>query len=355
MRQINIYILSAAFLLITVTTSGLQADTLKSKNSFLEEKLSTAQDQDIARQVQAAFNEVRKNGETTRLSQLESLGEKLIPYLEPYLKEVNANIRAEAVNLALKIGGEKAFDFAVLALQNSRPQIRKETAANLYFYYSQYKKYLRHENSLPSGDYSRYKSFSSENIAANQLMGSALRTMVKSGNSNVEAIFLLANFPDEETKIALKGSFKRRNYTSNSRIRYENALAAEITLARINNQETIEYLSKQANLSNIETLKFLLKNITEIESPKILLALSKTLENKTYIEGKLTSAQIVQKFRLPKGSHVDTIPLRLCDLAVESFVKKLDLKTSFKLHSGIYAEQHISEVQDLTRQRLSEK
>lgn len=355
MRQIKIYISSIAFLLLAATVYASSFESTKADKLFSERKSSAVESQDITLQVKEAFDQVRKTGETARLTQLENFGEKLISYLEPYLNDANTNVRTEAVNSALKIGGEKALDFAVLALKNPRPQVQRITAMSIHFYYSEYIKYLRNEKPSILSDYTRYKSFSPENISVNRQLGDALRRIVETGNSNIETIFLLANFPGSETEAALENSFKRKNYARSLRIRDEKALATEITLARLANQEAIKYLSKQTNTQNIETLKFLLKNITEINSPEILLALSKTLENKTYIEGNLSSVQIVRKFRLPKGSHVDTIPRRLCDLAVESFVKKLNLETSFKLHSGIYAEKHLLEAQELTRKTLSGK
>lgn len=355
MRQVKIYIFSVVFLLLILPVCGSAVESLKAKKLLSNKESPVAKNQDIARQLREAFDEVRKTGETTRLTQLENFGEKLISYLEPYLNDASSNVRTEAVNSALKIGGKKAYNFAVLALKNSRPQISKHTAATLYFYHSQHKRHLRNEKTEISGDFSRYNFFSPENISASQEMGKALCEMSRSGNSNLESIFLLANFPNSETEIILKDSFKIKNYARSLRIRDEKALAAEITLAKLNNQQAIEYLAKPIDTQSIATLKFLLKNLTEIDSPKILIALSKSLENKTYIEGNLSSAQVVQKLGLPKGSHVDTIPRRLCDLALESFIQKLDLKPSFKIHSGIYAEQHLIEAQELIRKKLSGK
>jgi len=174
--------------------------------------------------------------------------------------------------------------------------------------------------------------------------------MLKSGDGSVAAIFLLANFPGGETEAILKTlvekTASRTNVSSKSNAD-EIKLAAEIVLANAGEENAVRNLSARAGGSDVETLRFLLTNIFEIESNDVLSSLSKTLDNKTYIAGG------GRRPKLPKGGWSDPPPLRrLCDFAVNSFVERLNLKVNFKLHTTTYIEKQIAEARDLIKLQL---
>lgn len=311
------------------------------------------QNSDIAAQVKKAFNAVRKNGGgQPLLSDLKSVGEKVIPYLEPYLSDENLDVRREVIYLAIDIGGDKSLDLTALALRNSAPEIQKAAAKRLYLYYSQYRKYLPVKKFLPISKYAAYESFSPEKIAANQLLGKSLRESLKTGNTDISTIYLLANFSDDETTTILK------EMSSESALDFRTvALASKITLSSLKNQEATRELVETINRNDVATLLFLLANINEIKSIELLSSLTKTLDNKSDITGGKGIKN--PNLKLPGGVRVQGIPeRRLCDFAVNSFIEKYNLngfnenlnrKISFGLHSTTYREEQISEVRDLLK------
>lgn len=314
------------------------------------------QNQSIAEQVKKALAAVRK-GDSAQIAGLKRLGEQVIPYLEPYLNDPNVNVRIEVVDLALKIGGTKALNLIAAALQNSKPQIQKSTAYSLYVFNSQYKKYSSSKENLPSGEYALYESYSPKNVASNSQIGNGLRSIVNSGNATDSAIFLLANFPGTETGEVLRKLSEKRTLRTGRKIppvTKQVKLAAAIVLANADDIDAVRYLSETTGKSDIETLKFLLTNITEIKSPEVLLFLVKKLDDKTFLEKRMSSQEFVKKFKLPKGSWVDQRPpRRVCDLAVNSFVGRFNLKVSFTLHSTTYQDEQISEVRELVKVKLN--
>ena len=288
--------------------------------------------QDIAEQVKKAFGEVR-NGSYSSANDLLKYGEKLFPYLKPYLKDENDNVKREVVKIVLEIGGDKSLPIIAEALDSSSPDVQRSTADSLYLRYSLAIKYL------PLGDFSKYKTFLPENITAQTAIGEALRKNIKAGNIGLKGIFLLANFPGKETEDVLNGVVKTPPTSTSETI----SLAAQIVLARLNSKEAVRELSKIIGDGGYESLKFLLDNIFEIDSKEILSLLSKTLDNRTFISKGREDGRIHEK--TAAGLWVEyPVSRRLCDLAVNSFVERFKLKVSFRLHSTVYLDKQISEV-----------
>lgn len=351
MNKIIVCVLFFGILLLNaVNLYGCEINSPLINAYCIEKDLSLNQNQDIAGQVKNTFDAVRKNGGgQTLLDKLKLLGEKVIPFLEPYLNDENMDVRREVVYLAIEIGSEKSLNLLALALHNSEPEIQRVTSRRLYFYYSQYKKYLPVKKVLPPRIYAPYESFSPEKIGANPQLGKALKESLKAGNGNTSTIYLLANFPNGETTIVLKELSLKSSTDFNSI-----ALASKIVLSGFDNQEATRDLVAFANKNDVKLLFFLLDQIGEIKSTELLSALAKTLDNKSDITvGKGLKNP---NRTLANGIKIQGIPARrLCDFAVNAFVERFGLNVGFGLHSTVYLEKQISEVRDLVKQAIPTK
>ncbi len=280
---------------------------------------------------------------------MEKLGEKVVPYLEPYLNDENNVVKREAVLLAVRIGGEKSLAMVALAFQKFPLPLRKIVADNLYANYSKNRRYSSDaENPSP------------EKIAARPQIGVGLQELAKSGRSNVGIVFLLANFSGDETERILRSLITDEKLRADENDHLEDGknikLAAAIVLANSSDREAAQFLSEKIEKKHAETLTFLLENVVEIESRETLAALSKTLDDQTIIVGGTTPTEFRKKLSLPKGMYADPPPRRrVCDLAVNSFVKKFDLKIAFRLHTTKYSGTQIAEVRELLNKTLAAK
>ena len=164
MHKVISFIWCLSFLPLCATfSSGCLPASLKTENSQIERKQLT-QNREIAEQVKEAFDAVRKNKtsatlpeEQILLDNLKKLGEQVVPYLEPYLNDVNIAVRMEVVKLAFEIGGENSLNLLAKALHNSNLQIKKNVSDRLFDCYSQSKK-LNKDSSV-FGKNSRCETF----------------------------------------------------------------------------------------------------------------------------------------------------------------------------------------------------
>jgi hypothetical protein len=85
--------------------------------------------------------------------------------------------------------------------------------------------------------------------------------------------------------------------------------------------------------------EFLLSVMREIDAPEVLHALAATLDDTTAISSGVPSGAAPQR--------------RLCDLAVEQFVQRLNLTVDFNLNShGRYTPEEINQVRTAIREQL---
>ena len=324
---IFIFLLSAQVLFANSDYAGLREKS-PSKNSS-----PNLGQQDLVRKIEMAFADVRK-GSYAKANKLISFGERIFPLLEPYLEDENKNVRHDVVRIAFSIGGDKALAVIAQALNNSEPEVRLKTADKLYLLSIFAKKYQE------LGNLSQYKDYTPEKIAAHSLIGKSLQKDAKTGNVSIQSVFLLANFPSQETEKTLKILTSTLDEpTKEDSIQ----LAAKIVLSRLGNAAAVKDLTDSAAQENLRTLKFLLKNLGEIDSKEVIYALTKTLDNKTIIVKGNSDGKTHQKTK--SGVWIDyPIARRLCDLAVNSFVERLDLKVNFTLHNGTYTEPQLDQV-----------
>lgn len=270
--------------------------------------------QDIEKQVKIAFDEAQK-GNFEFSSKLSKYGEAIIPYLEPYLSDSDMSVRGEVVSLLKEIGGEKTLGLMAKALGDSEPDIQIRTANALYVNYPR------------------------KLISSNQLIGTALRRSVETGNDGVSALFLLSYFPGVETEKVLKTLSKNKDSERLTKLfdwspAVDVSLPTDVALARLEDLESRNNLLELIESAKPEELEFLLEVIEEIDSPQILQLLKIALDDTREISSGVPS------HARPKR--------RLCDLAVNSFVKRLKLKINFKLSdSQRYSKQQISKVRAL--------
>lgn len=324
--------MKSLFLILFLTTYGFGAANFPEYAGKIHDCHIVLKNQDLTVEVKKAFDEVRQ-GSYSAANNLIKYGERVFPYLKPYLKDENEDVQRQLVKIVMETGGDQSLPLIAELFKNSIPQSRKNSIGSLYLYYSLALK------QMPLGEFSKYKTFEPAKIAAQKEIGETLRSNIKEGNADFRGVFLLINFPGAETEDILKEAAQKSSTTEGEK----KSLAAKIVLARLGNKEAETEVSKLAAGDNLQSLRFLLENIIEIDSKDILASLEETLDNKTVLTKGKADGTIHEK--TADGLWIEyPVSRRLCDLAVNSFVEKFNLKVSFRLHSNTYTDKQISEV-----------
>ena len=276
---------------------------------------------DLSERVRKAFDAVRRR-DLQEVSELHSADKALIPLLAPYLRDQDEDVRREAVSLLSVIAGPDALPELVNALKDTSPEICERAAMALYANYD------------PSS------------FTDNKSLGSALAKIISSERVSAAAFLLSAYLPTEEVQAALQVAIKRRPVVEVKLFAFSTPVSAllpiQVAMAHHGSGEAQAALVAATEKASVAEAEFLLAAIREADSSYILRALAKFLDDTRQATTILHSAP--------------NIRLRICDLATNAFVKRLDLKVSFKQSElKQYDPGQIDEVRRLVVQAVPDR
>lgn len=256
-----------------------------------------AMNDEIAVQVNAAFTAARK-GDYEPVSQLGEQGAKIIPYLQPYLQDEDEMVRLQAVALLTTSDDPTAIPLLALALRDPSQDLRARAALALY---------------------ERYDPLQ---LAERPTLGEALRASLDQGNDAAAAILLLSYYPGEPTLAALQALDERAGDAQTELAAWTPVvpvtLVTAISRSRIGDRAARQALLHTSVDGSPAEREFLLSVLREIDSPEVLHALASALDDTQEIGGGVPSGIQPQR--------------RLCDLAVVSLIKRLNLKVNFTVN-----------------------
>lgn len=273
----------------------------------------------LAQQLDNAFQAVGK-GDFDPLAALSSRGKELIPLLPRYVKDPRVEVRREVLALLKAAGDKRAIPLLVEMLADADEQLVPEAATALY------------------------EQCSSEQIPDRARAVKALAAAFAAGNtSSASLVLLLGYLPGQDSLAALKKA--RREQADNSTKLHEWTaavpvpLVADVALSRLGDSEARQRLLEAAAGDDLETLRFLLAVLRDVDAPNVLHAVAHTLDDK-----RLTGSNA------PSGADS---PRRLCDDAVDAFVARLNLKAGFPLNDAqTYSAAQIKDIRRMIREAL---
>ena len=170
----------------------------------------------------------------------------------------------------------------------------------------------------------------------------ALRKSVAEGNGAAAAYLMLGHFPDPATEEVLRAALE-----DSSPVKLERwqapvpaSLPALVALARMGRSGAEERLVPAVRQAGLNELVFLLHVLDEIEARAALRALSSALGDSREISGGV-----------PAGA---TPRRRVQDLAVDTFVRRLNLQPGFPLQPAArYAPAQISRIRGMVEKALA--
>lgn len=262
----------------------------------------------LTEQVREAFAAVR-HGDLGPVSALQDAGPALAPLLKPYLADASEAVRREALSLLTVVRGPDALPLLAAALTDDSPEIRERVSRALY------------------------EGYSPTQI---QGLGKALAASVRQGQLSAPALLLLAYCPGESSILALRTAIKDSSPVK--LLEWSTpvpvSLPAYVALARLGEPDARQALLAVVHRGETSDLEFLLSAMREIEAREVLSALTATLTDTR------NSAET-----LPVSHSVR----RLCDVAVDAFVRRLGLATSFEIsEAATYDAEQIHEVRRQT-------
>ncbi|MCP5158095.1 MAG: HEAT repeat domain-containing protein [Gammaproteobacteria bacterium] len=254
---------------------------------------------DFTAQVNAAFAAARE-GDYEPVSRLGEQGAKIIPYLQPYLRDESEMVRLQAVALLTTFDDHAVAPLLTLALVDPVQDIRARAALALY------------EKQDPL------------KLAERPELGEALRASLDQGNDAAAAILLLGYYPGESTSAALQALSERAGDAQTELAAWTPvvpvALVAAVSQSRLGDQAARQRLMQVSVEGSLAEREFLLSVLREIDAPEVLHALARNLDATTAIGGGV-----------PSGAQPQW---RLCDLAVVRFVQRLNLPVNFIVSEG---------------------
>lgn len=302
----------AAIMVAVVTAIDGGASLSWRSNAMATESNQSKDAEVIAAKVKKAFDAARQ-GQFERLTELQELGPILVPALTPYLDDPDESIRREVVILLKVVDGEAALPLLERALNDTSVDIRERAATSLY-----------ERDDLVT-------------IASRATLGTALCQSVSRGDPSAAALLLLAYFPGKEAENVLRAE---QAQPPGEKVRLESAptpvprsLPAIVALSRIGAPGARKNLIEVIHRNRLDEIEFLLAVIREIDAPEVLHELKRTIDD---LRETGTGA--------PIGVEQ---PRRLCDDAVDAFVRRLALKLDFsRSEARRYTKEEIEKVRD---------
>lgn len=248
----------------------------------------------LQERVRLAFESVRHN-DLAGVTQLQTEGPPLVPLLTNYLSDKDDSVRREAVSLLICVAGPAALPLLVTALTDSTAEIRERAARALYGKYD-----------VPT-------------LVAQPGLENRLLKSVDNPELIAASVLLLAYFPSEESTNALT---KLRDLRPVQAVKLHESstpipldLVAKVALARHGSLEDQQAVLQAFASPAVSHAEFLLGALREIDSSTLLREFSKFLDDTREASTLVHSAPNLRP--------------RLCDLAVNALVTRLELTVSF--------------------------
>ena len=280
-------------------------------------------DAEIAEKVRIAFEEMDKNN-YKNLSEIESYGSKLIPYLKPYMTGSDLSIRYVALSFLEKVKEPEYVPSFLTAIRD--PDAKTSRVAAQYL----------------------YDNYDHKMLAQNAAVGDALRQGAAHGHHSMSLIILLGYFPGAETEKALlsiRNKDDLRNWTANREIYFTAEILSTVpvylSLYRIDKQKYFSLfgdLIKKASSSEIEFLLFTLNYIDD-----------KDLLKQIFDKGIISRKILASEYEIEGGLVPN--PMRVVDLTVNRFAEKLDINLGFKLQETRYSPNKLN----IARRKITAK
>ena len=296
-------VLAAALVVYYLQQNGGGAMSDKSNDARRE--------QEVAQRVEAAYRAARQ-GDYGPLAELTAAGAAVVPHIAPYLADRDAAIRRETIVLLGVADGEAALPLLLRALADPVEENRDRAARAVY------------------------ERYDPARVAAQAGAGQALRAGAAAGSPSAATLLLLGYFPGPETEAVLRAERDRAPAVRTKLFQWSEpvptALPAAVALSRLGDRPARAALLRAVEGASLGELQFLLAALREIDAPEVLHA----LKRKTLDDQRETFSDT------PVGAEPGR---RLCDDAVDAFVRRLSLATGFALRqAGRYGEAEIAEV-----------
>ena len=252
--------------------------------------------------------------------ELINLQARLLPYLAPYFKENDENIRLKAVRFAGATKSKEALTLLAAAVEDNSVEVQNAAARTLYENYEQ-------------------------NILAEQVfVENALCRSVEKGSNAAEAFLLLSRFtssPQVENVLTFRaqsaGESKAKFYPLKDSVNV--SFLIKMALSEIGGKTLRREFRQALGTASLEDLAFAVWAMGELGDTDLLHALRKTLSDKRKISYENEKGQIVTR--------------RLSDAAIEKFVQRLKLKPPFKIVKGkSYTDAEASQLNDLIYKKI---
>lgn len=297
MRPWRVVRIAGVGLLVAVAAPVLAAPPAGQVNGN-DRRATVSDTTPTAERVAAAFTAAR-SGDFGPSSDLQQLGEAVVPLVAPYVEDREEDIRRQAVALLAAIEGEAAIAPLAAALSDESADIRQRASVALY------------DNYAP------------QVLAGRPELGVALRDSLRQGNESGAAILLLGYFPGPETEAALRELRARRGDDLTEVLVWTPvvpvSLAVDVALSRLGEGSARAAVMDRIAEGELDTLAFLLHALRDIDAPAILQALK---------DATLDDPREVVAGEVPS----DGAPhIRLQDLAVTRFVERLALPVAFEV------------------------
>lgn len=265
---------------------------------------------DRAQTVARAFADVRQ-GNLAAISDVQQWGVAAVPWVKPYLRDPDEVVRREAVSVLAVVGGESALPLLTQALTDASSEIRERAARALY---------------------ERYEPAS---VAAEPAATKALISHLELGEPSAAALLLLGYCSGDSPQSALR-KYLERGVDQPTKLFAASApvaasLPAQVALAHLGDRAAMTALARTTEQATVAQLSFLLAVLNDIDAPRVLHAIKQALDDPRETSGGV-----------PSGTQPRR---RLCDDAVNAFVKRLTLHVAFPLSDAQrYSPQQIDQV-----------
>ena len=278
-----------------------------------------ASDAEIREKVKIAFEKALKY-EYPSFSEIRIYGEKLIPFIEPYLDSPNETVRLLAL--------DEIKDFKV---PENIPLLIKA---------------LGDPSNFRAASQYLYDNFDHQTLARDSRVGDALRASAANGNTSLAAIILLGYFPGGDTETTLLSIRQRKDvryWTDNREIGFAADIVSTVpvylSLFRLDNQKYFQPFSDAVKKASSGEIEFLLYTLEYIDDPTLL----KMIFAKGIVSRKILESEYGIEGGLMPGA------LRIGDVTINQFAKKLNLNLGFKLRETRYAPGKFN----LARQKIT--
>lgn len=269
----------------------------------------------LASRVEAAFAAARQ-GDLGPSSAIAEAGPEALPLIAPFVSDPDEDARRLAVDLAATIGSPDAGPILIRGLGDAAADVRERAARGL---------------------------FGADAVEPSAEARDALVAAIERGDRDAAVLLLLGEYPGDATVVTTLRGVRDGNEGGLSKLEdwgpaVPTSLPAAVALSRVGDGADRVALLERVETASSDEKVFLLDAIEEIDDPAVLHAVAgAALGDETEIAGGVPSG--------PGGPR-----RRVCDLAVDALVERLDLEVDFELNdAGRYSDEQANQVRSAIR------